>query len=88
MPNTISNITLTLMKLTHQKNYIFDVTKFLYVLNLIYSRGIDGKIIYYWSYRNCAVKFQTTIIANTHTSDDKGNSHLVFPITVMAQFRR
>lgn len=47
MQNTISDITLTLMKSTHQKHDILDVNGFLYVFNKIYNRKIDGKKVYY-----------------------------------------
>lgn len=72
MQNTISNITLTLMKSTHQKHDMLEVNGFLYVFNKIYNRKIDGKKVYYWRFHDCAAKFQTTMIANTHISDDKG----------------
>jgi len=72
MQNTISDITLTLMKSTHQKHDILDVNGFLYVFNKMYNREIDGKKIYYWRCHDCAAKFQTTMIANTHVPNDKG----------------
>jgi len=54
MQNTISYITLTLMKSTHQKYDMLDVNGFLYVFNKIYNRKIDGKIVYYWRCHDCA----------------------------------
>lgn len=66
--NTISDIIMTLMKSTHQKHdNMLDVNGFLYVFN-----KIDGKIVYYWRCHDCAAKFQTTMISNTHVPDDKG----------------
>lgn len=72
MQNTISNITLTLMKSTHQKRNMLDVNGFLKIFNKIYNRKIHGKVVYYWRCLDCAAKFRTTMIANTHVSDDKG----------------
>jgi hypothetical protein len=46
MQNTISNIILTLMKLTHQKHDMLYVNGFLYIFNQIYNRKIDEIIVY------------------------------------------
>jgi hypothetical protein len=43
---SISNLTLTLMKSTHQKHHILSVDGFLYIFYSIYNRIINEKLVY------------------------------------------